>query len=110
MKKSLLFAALCLVSSLAYASPFVVSDPSSQTVTHCGVILDDGVKYDVPVMGKACKIDISTVSVGSHTLKATFVNIDPIWGRSESVTSAPLNFVRPPNTIYTAPVNLIITP
>lgn len=105
-----IFILLLLASINVYAAPFVVSDPSTQTVTHCGVVIDTQPKFDVPVINKACKVDISTVTEGAHTIKATFVNIDPVWGRSESVFSTPLNFVRPSAQLLIAPSNLVITP
>ena len=114
MKKILYFSIILIVSNFALAAPFVVSDSTTQVVTHCGVVLDSGSKIDVPVVTATpttaiCKYDISAVSVGPHTIKATFVNIDPIWGRSESVFSSPLDFVRPSNVINIAPTNLVIT-
>jgi hypothetical protein len=107
----LLVTGLYALCSIAIASPFVTSDPTTQKVTHCGILLDSGAKVDVPVTttnatSAVCKYDISLVTVGPHTIKATFVNIDPIWGRSESVTSAPLDFVRPDNAITNPPTNL----
>ena len=110
MKKVLLVAAL-LLPSLALAAPFVTSDPTTQKVTHCGILLDSGTKVDVPVAtvsttSAICKYDIGAVNVGPHVIKATFVNIDPVWGRSESVTSVPLDFVRPDNAITNPPVGL----
>lgn len=109
--KRLLLAAMLLLPSLVVASPFVVSDPTTQTVTHCGILLDSGVKVDIPVTtvnatSAICKYDIGGVSVGPHAIKATFINIDPVWGRSESVTSVPLDFVRPGNVITNPPVGL----
>lgn len=112
MIKNTIFAVLILLtaSSIAYATPFVVSDQTTQVVTHCGVALDSTPKYDTPIVTGACKIDISGVSAGTHTIKATFVNIDPVWGRSESVFSAPLTFVKPASVIGIAPANLVISP
>jgi hypothetical protein len=111
MKKVLLAALLLLVPTLVLATPFVTSDPTTQIVTHCGVLLDSGAKVDIPVTtvnvtSAICKYDIGTVSVGPHTIKVTFVNIDPVWGRSESVTSVPLDFVRPSNAITNPPTGL----
>ena len=91
--------ALWFFIGLAVAAPFVVSDPTLQGVTHCGYVLDGGVKVDslvaVSPLGKSCKIDIGTVGVGNHTITASFVNIDPTYGRQESVQSAPLDFTVP---------------
>lgn len=114
MKNILCLFFLLLGPVITMATPYVVSDQTPQKVTHCGVVLDGGTKYDVPVATATpttatCKIDISAVSVGQHTIKASFVNIDPTWGRSESVFSSPLDFVRPDNVIAFPPNNLVIT-
>lgn len=112
--KDLFFICLLLIlSTMAEASPFVVSDPTAQKVTHCGVVLDSGSKIDVPVITVTpttaiCKYDISAVSIGQHTIKTTFIYIDPVWGRAESTFSAPLDFERPSGTISNAPTNLTI--
>lgn len=112
--KTLLLTLLLGLPSIAIAGPFVVTDPTTQIVTHCGYVLDVDAKVDSPVAvvtgGSMCKIDVSMVAAGSHTIKATFVNIDPVWGRSESVFSVPLTFVRPASTLPNAPTNLMINP
>lgn len=111
----ILFALFLLALSVGavYAAPFVVSDPTSQTVTHCGYILDGGAKIDslvaVSPLGKSCKIDIGKVLSGSHSLTASFVNIDPTFGRSESVMTLPFVFVVPLDTLN-APGMLRIVP
>jgi len=99
-----------LFPMVATAAPFIVSDPTTQTVTGCGVQIDTAAKYDTTVVNKACHIDISKVAVGPHIIKATFFNVDPVWGRSESVFSAPLTFIRPVAAILTAPLGIALTP
>ena len=98
----LVLMALCLLAlsvGVVYAAPWVVSDPTLQGVTHCGSVLDGGVKVDsmvaVSPLGKSCKIDVGAVGAGNHSIASSFVNIDPVWGRSESVLSAPLDFTVP---------------
>ena len=95
-------AAVLLAAATVHAAPFVVSDPApaaGQQPTHCGILLDSAAKVDVPVAsdatGKYCKYDVGSVSAGSHTVKATFVVIDSVWGRLESPVSAPFAFTRP---------------
>lgn len=110
----ILFAFLLLVAVSAQSAPFVVSDSTMQTVTHCGLLLDSAAKLDVPVVtvtdGKICKFDLSAVTAGVHSIKATFVNIDPVWGRSESVASVPFTFTRPASTMGESPAGLVIIP
>lgn len=96
------------------ATPFVTSDPTAQKVTHCGILLDTGAKIEVPVVTVTpttakCSYDVGSVSIGTHTIKATFINVDPLWGKTESVYSLPLNFERPNSAISNAPTGLDIT-
>ena len=107
---------LCLLAlsvGVVTAAPWVVSDPTLQGVTHCGSVLDGGVKVDslvsVSPLGKSCKIDVGAVGAGNHSITASFVNIDPVYGRSESVMSAPLDFTVPAKTLN-APGVLKIAP
>lgn len=113
-KRFLIAIFLMMVANVANAAPFVTSDPTTQKVTHCGILLNSGAKIEIPVTSASattaiCKYDIGTVAVGTHTIKATFINIDPVWGRSESVTSIPLDFVRPNNVVNNPPTGLDIT-
>jgi hypothetical protein len=98
--------------SLTVQGANVISDATTQAVTHCGVTLDTSAKVDVPVEvvsgGKRCKYDANSVTAGTHVIKMTYVNIDPTWGRLESVDSAPLTFTRPANPSQT-PGGLVIT-
>ena len=95
---------LFLLPIISWSAPFIVSDPSTQAVTHCAYVIDANAQVDVAVEavtgGKRCKIDIGSSLSGVHTLKAKFVNVDPVWGRSESVFS--------PNFTYTKPGPLTI--
>ncbi len=104
---------LLLFTSPAFASPFVVSDPLTAGVTHCGLYLDSAAKVEVPVAKDAnnasiCKFDLASVSTGSHSLKATAIIKDPVWGNQESVQTAPLAFVRPASP--PTPAGLTLTP
>ena len=113
MNKLISVCLLMIASFTVSSAPFVVSDPTLQGVTHCGSVLDGGVKLDslvaVSPLGKSCKIDIGAVSVGKHSIAASFVNVDPVYGRSESVMTPPFVFVVPEN-ILTAPDLLRIVP
>lgn len=114
MMKALLLLALFCIPGLSFATPFLVSDPTTQTVTHCGYLLDSATKVDIPVVsvtgGKICKIDLQPVSTGTHSIKLTFVNIDPVWGRSESVETSPFSLTRPSSTVTNTPAGLAIIP
>jgi len=95
MRKFLL---LALFPVSASAAPFVVADLADQTTTHCAISVDGGAySADVPVQGspKVCKHDLSAVAAGSHTVTLKAVKVDPVWGRQESVASAPFTFTRP---------------
>jgi len=107
MKYLLLF---LLGIGVVNAAPFVDSDATTQTITGCKVQIDTAATFDSPAVNKACHIDVSNVAVGSHSIKATFYNVDPIWGRSESVFSVPLAFTRPSAAVLSAPLNLLLVP
>lgn len=112
--KLMLFSGLIVLSGATIAAPFLVSDQTLQEVTHCGFILDSAAKIDVSVVsvagGKICKIDLQSVTVGNHTVKLTFVNIDPVWGRAESVESSPFLLTRPSSSVTNTPTGLAIIP
>ena len=101
-----------VTTSLAVAAPFVVSDPLDDRATHCGWVKDGGARADVPVVvtpaGKVCKWDLAGFTAGAHTVNATAVAIDPIWGRLESAPSAPFGFSVP--TAPKVPSGLALTP
>lgn len=114
MKTYLLYLAV-LVPMAAQPAPFVISDPSQDTPqpTHCGLLLDATPKVDVAVAkdanGKAyCQFDMAGITTGAHTVKATFVIIDPTWGRVESPVSVPLALTRPGSPL--APAGLGLKP
>ncbi len=99
MKFKLIIAFLLVFPLQLLAAPFLTTDPTTQAVTHCGIVMGTSAKVVVPVFsdatGKYCKFDIATIAVGSHTAKASFINQDPVWGTLESAFSAPFTFVRP---------------
>lgn len=103
MIKKIISVILLTLSVNVFATPFVVSDPYSITSqiqpSHCGIKLDSGVKIEVPVTsdatGKFCKFDVGNVIAGSHTVTATFILKDSLWGNLESAPSPPFTFVRP---------------
>lgn len=109
MIKILLF--FVFSTALAQAAPFIRSDATAQAVTHCGYLLDTLPKVDMPVAteaaGKYCLFDIGTLPAGAHTVRATFVNIDPIWGRSESVNSVPLGVTKPAQPVAPTGLELV---
>jgi hypothetical protein len=113
MKKYKLLSTLILLclSPTIFAAPFVVSDSTTQTVTHCGILLDTNAKVEIPVTTVTpttaiCKFDVGNVSVGSHTIRATFINFDPLWGRNESVQSVGFTFERPGASTLISPSGL----
>lgn len=109
--KKLLAIAL-LLPAAALASPFLISDPLDPSVTDCGIFLDAAPKQTVPVTisgtGKICKFDLAGIANGAHTVKASAIVNDPVWGVQESPQSVPLGFTKPaspasPATLRLAP-------
>lgn len=107
--KYLLSLLLLLLPMVSQAAPFLVSDPTTQEVSHCGLLLDDLPKttsvVEVVEGGKRCKIDIASVGAGVHTAKATFIN--STWG-VESQPSVALTFTK--MGTLSAPVGFRIEP
>ena len=88
---------LMLISTVAWASPFLVCDPSPQAV---GLSFEVREGTTVLYTGKnqpdgSIKVDISNIAVGSHTLTARYITADPLWSTPVSPDSVPLVFVRP---------------
>ena len=104
--------AIFLVTTVAQAAPFIISDPVDARATHCGWKMDAGVRTDVAVVlsgtDKICKLDLAGLATGSHTVSATAVAIDPVWGRQESPASANFPFVVP--TTPVTPPGLRLAP
>jgi hypothetical protein len=90
------------IDKFGYYGTKIVSDVTTQDVTHCAYSLDGAADVDTLVeavaTGKRCSISIVPFSAGSHTIKSKFVNIDPVAGRNESPYSSPdLTFLKPTN-------------
>lgn len=94
------------------AAPFIVSDALDPRATHCGWKMDAGTRTDVAVTlsgaDKICKLDLAGLATGPHTVSATAVAVDPIWGRVESPASANFTFAVP--TTPTVPSGLKLAP
>jgi hypothetical protein len=107
-----LFAVSLLLPVSALASPFVISDPVDPAVTDCGIFLDAAPKQTVPVTlsgtSKICKLDLAGIANGAHTVKATAIVNDPVWGVQESPQTAPLGFTKPASPA--APATLRLAP
>lgn len=103
------------LTSPAFAGPFVISAPTTDTtVSQCGVYLDAAAKVVIPLTaitgGAACKFDISSIAPGAHTVQMSFMTPnDPIWGALEGAKSSPLAFTRP-TPPSTAPGGLGLIP
>lgn len=110
--KRLLAATLFVIALPVTASPFVVSDPVDPATTSCGFTMDATPKQTVAVAtagsSKICKLDLAGLTVGSHTVTATAIVNDPIWGVLESAPSLPLSFVKP--AVPASPVNIRLSP
>ena len=108
---------LGLLSPMAMAAPFIVSDPYPATAVQpqtCQMDLDGAVKPAVAVAKNAsnlayCKFDITGITAGSHTVKAKALASDPVWGALESVWSVPFTFTKP-NGTTDVPTGLKLSP
>ena len=104
MTKLILALLFILVPCLAFAGPFLVSDPNPVTegVMNFKISMDGGPYVDSPPVTNAIRFDLGTVSVGAHTIKAQACNL---WGCSAD--STPFAFTR---SSTTAPQNLKLSP
>lgn len=88
---------LFILGGAAQAAPFLICDPSTQVppVTHYSITITDTVSkavktVDSPLVNKGCKYDLAGFLPGNYEFKAKFFFNDPVFGRKESVFSAPL--------------------
>jgi hypothetical protein len=98
MKKLILIAAILLLSTTAYAAPFLVTDPQS------GVVGYEITGLGAPVMFVAqpdgsLKYDLAPVNNGTYTLTVAACNV---WGCS---STAPFSFSK---QVPSAPAGLRI--
>ena len=114
--KLFLVSVILWIPALAvFASPLVVSDPTTTAgITHCAWYLDSTPKQLVPAPKDAnnrpyCELDIESVSVGAHSVTAAFVIQDSVWGDQEGPKSSPLAFTRPAG-VTSSPSRLTIKP
>lgn len=91
----------------------VVCDPwtSAPKPTHIAVKVDGGAFVEVPVALDAsgnpfCRYSLNGLKSGAHTILMRAVLIDDIWGRLESVDSAPFAFSKPVAPV--APSGLLV--
>jgi len=115
--KVLALIVLMLTSSLAWATPFLITNPVAGTT--CTMYMDavPGVTAPVviataPAIGNMCQFDLASVAAGSHSVTVTTTSQpDPVWGGGgESVKSSPLLFARPPTSgLPAAPNGLRLT-
>jgi hypothetical protein len=110
--KRLLALSLMLAATYVSTAPFIVSDPIDPRATHCGWKFNSEARTDVPVAlsetDKICKVDLAGRAVGTYTITATAVAVDPVWGRMESAPSA--NFTLSVPGKPTSPPGLRIVP
>lgn len=87
---------MSLYAASAWASPFLVSDPSAQAVGGKFEI-KEGTTTILTADNQAdgsIKADLASVSVGLHNYQIRYVVIDPLWGTQTSAY-VPFSFTRP---------------
>ena len=88
----LTFLAILMIPSLAWASPFLVSDPDvTGAADKC--VYQEGSSEPVatPLVQGACKIDLAQVSAGQHDLQVWFSS--SLWGVDSA--KVPFSYSRP---------------
>ena len=109
--KILFLSLICAEQVLA--QPFLISDPTTQDVSHFGIYIDNmpATEYQVAINdsgGRYVKYDLANFPSGLHTITATFINYSVIDGRQESVRSNPFTFTR--QLTLEPPAGLVVTP
>lgn len=88
--KKLLLLSLTLLSTTALAAPYLTSNESTQAITHCALVLDTNRSIELPATLNPitklsyCSFDMAGTLTGAHTAKVRFIQVDPVWGRTES--------------------------
>jgi hypothetical protein len=81
MKQTLTIAAILLLSTTAFAAPFLVTDPQSGVVGYEITGLGEPVSYIAQPDG-SLKYDLASVDSGTYTLTVAACNV---WGCSSTV-------------------------
>lgn len=113
MIRTSFLAILFLFPLSAASAQYVYGDTQLTAPGQCGVFLDSNPRTAISTVlvgtVHTCKLDVSGVSNGSHSVKFTAVATnDPTWGTQESGQSAPFAFSRPGSPA--APTNLRLGP
>lgn len=109
MKK--LVVALFAICAFSQALAAQVEADAPPGATQCGFYLDTAVSPTlVTVTAGKCRLNVSTVTVGTHTVTADARVPDPIWGTTISPKSSPPFSFTKPGPSGTAPSNFILVP
>jgi hypothetical protein len=95
-------AGLLVLSSVASASPYLVSDASPDASVDSCLVVGTGFNLPCVLVGKAIKIDLSGLPVGSYSVTAQFCA--GVWCSSQS---ANFTFTKPS---LGAPLNMKLLP
>ncbi len=101
---SIFLGIIFLICIMAYAGPFLVSDPyaASDGVTNFKVCFDGGAYVDSVPVSNVLHYDLGPLTNGSHTVKAQACNV---WGCSADSSPFPFTKAAP-----AAPGNTRISP
>lgn len=92
----ILILAILLIASPAFASPFLVCDPSAQAIgLNYEVRKGEQVIYSGPnEPNGSFKADLKDIPAGTHTVTARYVRTD-MWGTTYGESTHPFEFTRP---------------
>ena len=106
--KSLIMLAILLFASTAFATPFLVSDPSTEAIglqfeilNKNGAVIYSG---DNQPDG-SISVDLKDIAIGDYEVTGRYVQTH-MWGTSYSEPSNPCIFTRPASTFSRNPVGL----
>jgi hypothetical protein len=90
---------LFLFASTAMANPRLLSDATTQQVTHCGFYINGNslpveLPVEVSLSGRRCVMDISSFTTRTYTVYVTFILYSGVI-RYESIPSNTITFAFP---------------
>ena len=107
--KALLAVFLFAFSSFVFAATIEADAPPG--ATQCGFYLDTSTAPTlVTVTAGKCRFNVSSVSVGTHSVTADARVPDPIWGTAISPKSSPPFTFTKPGPVGSAPSNFVLVP
>lgn len=107
--KAFLVVLFLVFSSFAFAANIEADAPAG--ATQCGFYLDTATTPTlVTVTAGKCRLNVSAVTVGTHSVTADARVPDPIWGTAISPKASPAFTFTKPGPVGSPPTNFVLVP